>query len=124
MSPMKHGTHTSCHGFRLAQCKPAPQPPDPAGLPPPPPQAQLAFGSMGIPVLMAVLRDDRGDTELMQGALEALVAATAAPAGGHGAGARGPMGAGEGVGAGACVGQQPAHGASAAEVRRAGRILG
>ncbi len=83
------------------------------------PQAQLAFGSMGIPVLMAVLRDDRGDTELMQGALEALVAATAAPAGAHGAGAgaRGPMGAGEGAGPAAYGGQQSAHGASAAEVR-------
>ncbi|GIL59792.1 hypothetical protein Vafri_14513, partial [Volvox africanus] len=40
------------------------------------PKAQLAFGSMGIPVLMAVLRDDRDDVALLQGTLEALVAAT------------------------------------------------
>ncbi|EFJ39529.1 hypothetical protein VOLCADRAFT_100860 [Volvox carteri f. nagariensis] len=36
------------------------------------PKAQLAFGSMGIPVLLAVLRDDRDDVALLQSALEAL----------------------------------------------------
>eukprot|EP00198_Chlamydomonas_reinhardtii_P007146 XP_001696482.1 predicted protein [Chlamydomonas reinhardtii] len=46
------------------------------------PKAQMAFGSMGVPILMAVLRDDRDDVALLQSTLESLVAATSG--GGHG----------------------------------------
>ncbi|KAG2445332.1 hypothetical protein HYH02_008798 [Chlamydomonas schloesseri] len=45
------------------------------------PKAQMAFGSMGVPILMAVLRDDRDDVALLQSTLESLVAATTG--GGH-----------------------------------------
>uniref|UniRef100_A0A2P2MPU8 Vesicle tethering family protein n=2 Tax=Rhizophora mucronata TaxID=61149 RepID=A0A2P2MPU8_RHIMU len=37
--------------------------------------AQLAFGAMGFPVLMSVLREERDDVELIRGALETLVSA-------------------------------------------------
>lgn len=40
-------------------------------------QAQLALGTMGIPVLVTVLQDDRDDLELLRGALECLVHAMA-----------------------------------------------
>ncbi|GFR43391.1 hypothetical protein Agub_g4466, partial [Astrephomene gubernaculifera] len=43
------------------------------------PKAQLAFGSMGLPVLLGVLRDDRDDITLLAGALEVLLAATTTP---------------------------------------------
>ncbi|XP_024530596.1 golgin candidate 6 [Selaginella moellendorffii] len=38
-------------------------------------QAQLAFGAMGFPVLIGVLRDDRDDVDMVRGALETLVTA-------------------------------------------------
>lgn len=48
-------------------------------------QAQVALGNMGLPVLLSVLRDDRDDMDLVHGALESLVAATASHShGGHG----------------------------------------
>ncbi|KAK2984564.1 hypothetical protein RJ640_018942 [Escallonia rubra] len=37
--------------------------------------AQLAFGAMGFPVLLSVLKDERDDVELVRGALETLVSA-------------------------------------------------
>lgn len=37
--------------------------------------AQLAFGAMGFPVLMSVLREERDDVEMVRGALETLVSA-------------------------------------------------
>ncbi|CAM8902058.1 unnamed protein product [Rhodiola kirilowii] len=37
--------------------------------------AQLAFGAMGFPVLMSVLKEERDDTEMVRGALETLVGA-------------------------------------------------
>ncbi|XP_022740122.1 golgin candidate 6-like isoform X2 [Durio zibethinus] len=37
--------------------------------------AQLAFGAMGFPVLMAVLKKERDDVEMVHGALETLVSA-------------------------------------------------
>ncbi|XP_077226549.1 golgin Putative 6 [Tasmannia lanceolata] len=37
--------------------------------------AQLAFGAMGFPVLMAVLKEERDDVEMVRGALETLVSA-------------------------------------------------
>lgn len=40
-----------------------------------PAQAQSALGSMGFPVLMHVLQDDREDVELVRGALECLLLA-------------------------------------------------
>ena len=39
-------------------------------------QAQLALGATGFPVLCGVLRDERGDTEMVRGALECLLVAT------------------------------------------------
>ena len=44
-------------------------------------QAQLAVGSMGLPILVNVLKDDRDDLELLRGALEALVQATCSHSG-------------------------------------------
>ncbi|KAL2935554.1 Golgin candidate 6 [Bienertia sinuspersici] len=35
--------------------------------------AQLAFGAMGLPVLLSVLKDERDDVEMVRGALETLV---------------------------------------------------
>eukprot|EP00850_Spirogloea_muscicola_P018954 SM000179S03426 [mRNA] locus=s179:217937:219229:- [translate_table: standard] len=35
--------------------------------------AQLAFGTMGFPVLSDVLKDERDDIEMVRGALEALI---------------------------------------------------
>ncbi|XP_021737392.1 golgin candidate 6-like isoform X1 [Chenopodium quinoa] len=35
--------------------------------------AQLAFGAMGMPVLLSVLKDERDDVEMIRGALETLV---------------------------------------------------
>ncbi|KAL5702642.1 hypothetical protein ACHQM5_027836 [Ranunculus cassubicifolius] len=37
--------------------------------------AQLAFGAMGFPVLMGVLREERDDVEMVRGSLETLVSA-------------------------------------------------
>ncbi|KAK6913056.1 Vesicle tethering protein Uso1/P115-like, head domain [Dillenia turbinata] len=37
--------------------------------------AQLAFGAMGFPVLLGVLREERDDVEMVRGALETLVSA-------------------------------------------------
>ncbi|XP_042508019.1 golgin candidate 6 isoform X2 [Macadamia integrifolia] len=37
--------------------------------------AQLAFGAMGFPVLMGVLKEERDDVEMVRGALETLVSA-------------------------------------------------
>ncbi|KAH0466342.1 hypothetical protein IEQ34_006445 [Dendrobium chrysotoxum] len=37
--------------------------------------AQLAFGAMGLPVLLSVLKEERDDTEIIRGALETLVSA-------------------------------------------------
>lgn len=37
--------------------------------------AQLAFGAMGFPVLMGVLKEERDDVEMIRGALETLVSA-------------------------------------------------
>ncbi|CAI0456971.1 unnamed protein product [Linum tenue] len=37
--------------------------------------AQLAFGAMGFPVLMGVLKDERDDVEMIRGALETIVGA-------------------------------------------------
>ncbi|TYK09331.1 golgin candidate 6 [Cucumis melo var. makuwa] len=37
--------------------------------------AQLAFGAMGFPVLMSVLKEERDDVEMVRGALETLVSA-------------------------------------------------
>ncbi|GAV78700.1 Uso1_p115_head domain-containing protein/Uso1_p115_C domain-containing protein [Cephalotus follicularis] len=37
--------------------------------------AQLAFGAMGFPILMGVLREERDDVEMIRGALETLVSA-------------------------------------------------
>ncbi|PRQ54047.1 hypothetical protein RchiOBHm_Chr2g0173241 [Rosa chinensis] len=37
--------------------------------------AQLAFGAMGFPVMMGVLREERDDVEMVRGALETLVGA-------------------------------------------------
>lgn len=37
--------------------------------------AQLAFGAMGIPVIMVVLKEERDDVEMVRGALETLVSA-------------------------------------------------
>ncbi|KAK7395799.1 hypothetical protein VNO78_16369 [Psophocarpus tetragonolobus] len=37
--------------------------------------AQLAFGAMGFPVLLSVLREERDDIEMVRGALETLVSA-------------------------------------------------
>ncbi|XP_051151641.1 golgin candidate 6 [Andrographis paniculata] len=37
--------------------------------------AQLAFGAMGFPVLLKVLKEDRDDVEMVRGALETLVSA-------------------------------------------------
>lgn len=42
-------------------------------------QAQVAVGAMGFPVLTEVLREDREDTELLQGALEVLIHACGCP---------------------------------------------
>lgn len=39
------------------------------------PAAQLAFGAMGFPVIMAVLKEERDDVEMVRGALETLVGA-------------------------------------------------
>ncbi|CAN6472180.1 unnamed protein product [Victoria cruziana] len=38
-------------------------------------QAQLAFGAMGFPVLLSVLKEERADVEMVRGALEALIGA-------------------------------------------------
>jgi hypothetical protein len=38
-------------------------------------QAQMAFGAIGFPVLLHVLREDREDVELIRGTLETLVSA-------------------------------------------------
>eukprot|EP00250_Pteridium_aquilinum_P013189 c21189_g1_i1 orf=111-2885(+) len=35
--------------------------------------AQLAFGAMGLPIILSVLREERSDLDLMRGALETLV---------------------------------------------------
>eukprot|EP00873_Tetraselmis_striata_P011622 jgi/Tetstr1/431886/TSEL_021376.t2 len=43
------------------------------------PQAQVAVGAMGFPVLTEVLREDREDTEMVQGALEVLINACGCP---------------------------------------------
>jgi len=48
------------------------------------PQAQLAVGAMGFPVLAEVLREDREDVELLQGALEVLINACGPPPASHG----------------------------------------
>ncbi|CAL5356206.1 unnamed protein product [Camellia sinensis] len=37
--------------------------------------AQLAFGAMGFPVLVSVLKEERDDVEMVRGALETLVSA-------------------------------------------------
>ncbi|KAK8954397.1 Golgin candidate 6 [Platanthera zijinensis] len=37
--------------------------------------AQLAFGAMGFPVLLSVLKEERDDTEIIRGSLETLVSA-------------------------------------------------
>lgn len=37
--------------------------------------AQLAFGAMGFPVLMGILKEERNDVEMVRGALETLVSA-------------------------------------------------
>ncbi|KAF6165222.1 hypothetical protein GIB67_030404, partial [Kingdonia uniflora] len=37
--------------------------------------AQLAFGAMGFPVFMSVLKEERDDVEMVRGALETLVSA-------------------------------------------------
>lgn len=37
--------------------------------------AQLAFGAMGFPVLLSLLKEERDDTEIIRGALETLVSA-------------------------------------------------
>ncbi|KAG6693854.1 hypothetical protein I3843_09G022700 [Carya illinoinensis] len=39
------------------------------------PAAQLAFGAMGFPVILAVLKEERDDVEMVRGALETLVGA-------------------------------------------------
>ncbi|XP_062151481.1 golgin candidate 6 [Alnus glutinosa] len=39
------------------------------------PAAQLAFGAMGFPVIMGVLKEERDDVEMVRGALETLVGA-------------------------------------------------
>uniref|UniRef100_A0A1D1XF58 Golgin candidate 6 n=1 Tax=Anthurium amnicola TaxID=1678845 RepID=A0A1D1XF58_9ARAE len=36
-------------------------------------QAQLAFGAMGLPVILSVLKEERDDVEMVRGALETLV---------------------------------------------------
>lgn len=38
--------------------------------------ARLAFGSMGFPIVCAVLRDDRDELEMVKAALECIAAAT------------------------------------------------
>ncbi|KAF3773047.1 Golgin candidate 6 [Nymphaea thermarum] len=38
-------------------------------------QAQLAFGAMGFPVIMSVLKEERADVEMVRGALETLIGA-------------------------------------------------
>ncbi|KAG0470454.1 hypothetical protein HPP92_017154 [Vanilla planifolia] len=37
--------------------------------------AQLAFGAMGFPVILSVLKEERDDTEMIRGALETLISA-------------------------------------------------
>jgi hypothetical protein len=52
------------------------------------PQAQAAMGTMGLPVLVAVLQEDREDLDLLRGALEALLASFGAGGTEDAAGAR------------------------------------
>lgn len=44
-------------------------------------QAQYAISSMGLPVLLSVLSEDRDDLELLKGALEVLQLSVALPEG-------------------------------------------
>eukprot|EP00883_Tetradesmus_obliquus_P001778 jgi/Sobl393_1/11873/SZX62368.1 len=53
------------------------------------PRAQLAMGAMGLPVLLAVLQEDRDDLELLKGALEVLQLTVALPEAASAAGSRG-----------------------------------
>lgn len=46
-------------------------------------QAQLAMGTMGLPVLLSVLQEDRDDLELLKGALEVLQLSVALPDNAH-----------------------------------------
>jgi hypothetical protein len=52
-------------------------------------QAQLAMGAMGLPVVLAVLQEDRDDLELLKGALEVLQLTVALPEAASAAGSRG-----------------------------------
>ena len=42
------------------------------------PQAQLAIGAMGLPILAEVVREERDDLEMLRGALECLCLAVPA----------------------------------------------
>ncbi|KAF6263900.1 hypothetical protein COO60DRAFT_308594 [Scenedesmus sp. NREL 46B-D3] len=53
------------------------------------PRAQLAMGAMGLPVVLAVLQEDRDDLELLKGALEVLQLTLALPESASAAGNRG-----------------------------------
>lgn len=73
--------------------------------------AQAAVGAMGLPVLLAVLTEDRDDAELVRTAVEALALSFAATPGGGGGGIAAAPGSptalqqrGEVRGAGACEG--------------------
>ncbi|KAG9446082.1 hypothetical protein H6P81_012210 [Aristolochia fimbriata] len=46
--------------------------------------AQLAFGAMGFPVLMSVLKEERDDVEMVRGALETMVGALTPLSSAHG----------------------------------------
>ena len=46
-------------------------------------QAQESMGTMGLPVLISVLQEDRDDLELLQGALEVLYLSCSTGEGGH-----------------------------------------
>jgi hypothetical protein len=61
------------------QCLACPPP-----LLPAPRQAQAAMGTMGLPVLLSVLQEDRDDTELLRAALESLALTFGAGEGGPG----------------------------------------
>jgi hypothetical protein len=66
----------------------------PAALRPHAPQAQAAVGSMGLPVLLAVIQEDRDDTELLRSALESLALSFGGgDAGGGGSGVNSPAAA-------------------------------
>jgi hypothetical protein len=61
-----------------SRARPRPSSCTPTPLQPLPAQGQLAMGSMGLPVLVSVIQEDRDDLQLLTGALEVLIATFAA----------------------------------------------